>query len=41
MAAITRPVTKASGTITSPGNDPLVITVGAMNTEGTPQGLMI
>ena len=24
------------GTITSPGNDPYVITVGAMNTEGTP-----
>ncbi len=25
------------GTIASPGNDPLAITVGAMNTEGTPQ----
>ena len=25
------------GTIAAPGNDPLVITVGAMNTEGTPQ----
>ena len=24
------------GTITAPGNDPYVITVGAMNTKGTP-----
>ena len=28
--------TDGYGTITSPGNDPLVITVGAMKTAGTP-----
>jgi hypothetical protein len=28
--------TNGYGTITSPGNDPLAITVGAMNTVGTP-----
>ena len=27
--------TNGYGTITAPGNDPYVITVGAMNTEGT------
>jgi serine protease AprX len=29
--------TQGYGTIAAPGNDPLAITVGAMNTEGTPQ----
>ena len=29
--------TNGYGTIAAPGNDPLVITVGAMNTESTPQ----
>jgi len=32
------PATEGYGTITAPGNDPLVITVGAVNTRGLPTG---